>query len=306
MHGGVGVLEEDEKAKIEDNSSIVGPTTFVFADEIEVKGGSSVSTEIIGTPSIVLPAFIPHTASGGNDVKVNKNDTVTLSASVYKKVELEDNSVVTFTAPDLSVEEFKVKEGVTIIFDQCTEIKVEKGLDFDKSVVFNPTKESVTLYAEKADIKEGSNIVADIYTSKELKAKGNQNDTTFMVGMFIGEKIDGDDHVIWDWNPDCTCDLPSSSIAPVVNDFEVIEKEQIQSRPNPFSGWFLISGKIMNFRDGATISIVDLSSREVFRQMLDSDVVELDIDAGDWAPGPYIVLISNGRAVQSINILKTH
>ena len=306
LNGGVGVMNPDEEAKIEDNTDISGATTFVFASSIIVSGGSTVTNQILGVPPIILPAFVNHTASGGSDVTVNEDDITTLGGSVYKKVELKKNSIVTFTSQDLSIEELKVEEGVTIEFDQCTEVKVKKGLDFDKSVTVNPDSQGVIIYAEKADIKEGSRIIADIYTSGELKVKGKSDDTTYMTGLFIGEKVVGDDHVYWDWNLNCDCNLVSARVRDQIVIVEKDLQRDVQIRPNPFSESFDLSGRIVGLIDEGVMRISDFSGREVLRYTFDSEDVQWSINAGEWIPGMYYLTIFGTGKSQTYKLVKVN
>ena len=79
-----------------------------------------------------MPTFEYNTNPSTADVKVLKNATVTLTGSVYGKVEIEENATLIFTEENIFIKELKIKEGSTVKFTQCAHVRVLKKIEAEK------------------------------------------------------------------------------------------------------------------------------------------------------------------------------
>jgi len=279
-NGGVGVMNANRKAKIHGNTTITGPTTFVMADVIEIKNGATVATQIIGQPTITLPTFLYGTP-GNLNIHVDKNTTMTLDGTAYKKVDVKKNATVVFTANDVSLKELHCHDGATVEFEGCSYLRIEKKMHLHKNNTFNPSGEQVNVFIEmeKADIKEGSTINGSIYAlNHEIKVKGKSNNITHMNGAFIGKKVKGEKGVSWDWNTDCGIECPDNipykGSDPVIaigeetkqneTDFDELinDNYNLNNYPNPFNEQTTITFTISE-TNNATLKVYDSFGKEV-------------------------------------------
>ena len=218
LNGGIGVLGGKKKAHIHGSSNnITAPTTFVMANNIDLHAGAQVTNQIVGTPTVTLPAFLYATTSN-TSVTVQSGTTMVLNGSAYKKVEVKKNATVIFTSSDISLYEFKSEDNATVKFSGCTFLRVYKKFKTYKDNSFNPDNYQVNVFVEKdkVEIKEGTTFNGNVYAlGKELKVKGKSNKTTYMNGFFIGKKVKGEKGVVWNWNANCdaTCIAPLSKQA---------------------------------------------------------------------------------------------
>ncbi|MGC1631628.1 MAG: T9SS type A sorting domain-containing protein, partial [Gelidibacter sp.] len=213
--GGVGVTNAQGEIKIEKASHIVG---LGQAKKIETKQGSSVGTSVYQPAIPIIPAFVYNGYSNSNslDVRVNKNQTVTLSGGVYNNVDLEESATVIFTAPNVYINELTTKKSATIEFDGCTNVFLNKTFKLDDNGVFNSNGYMVTMYVNADfEVKKGSDFTGRVHTNKhDIAIEGHNSSTTYMTGLFIGKTVEADKNVVW--NADQYCE-PCSIEAPVTN-----------------------------------------------------------------------------------------
>lgn len=206
--GGVGVRAETGKSKYEMVSNVIAPGTFVKARNILVMSGSSVTNKIPTNANIALPVFEYNTLCGsGLRVITRDNVNVTLTGSHYKSITIGKNSIVTFTSPDISVDDIFAKDNVTIRFtSHCARLKVCKKLHLGNNNTFNPDGNDVTAFVEQdVTIKGGSTVTTDIYMNSGKMTVGNapSNDHTIMTGLFIVNMLESGENTEWNQNTDC-------------------------------------------------------------------------------------------------------
>ncbi len=213
--GGVGVTKASGEIKIEKASHIVG---LGQANKIEIKQGSSVGTAVYQPANPTIPAFVynGYSSSSSPDVRVNNNQTLTLSGGVYNKVELEENATVLFTASNVYINELKTKKSATIEFNGCTNVFLNKEFKLDDNGVFNSNGYMVTVYInDDFEVKKGSDFTGRVHTNNhDIEVEGHNSSTTYMTGLFIGKKVEADKNVVW--NADQYCD-PCPIEAPINN-----------------------------------------------------------------------------------------
>jgi hypothetical protein len=209
LNGGVGVVEAKGKAKVENKSIITAPTTFVKANTLDIHSGALVTNRIQAPAYLTLPAFVSNPYSGTSDAKVADNSIVTLTGSIYKKIEIGKNAVVTFTEPVVYANEIKVKDGAQLVFNGCTEVVVNKNVDLGKNSITNAAGAGVTFYIGEGGaafkVKEGASFTGNVYaeTGNIVVEKAKANNTTSLTGQFIAKKVESEDHVTWNWNTNC-------------------------------------------------------------------------------------------------------
>lgn len=208
--GALGVIDikpddkEDGDIKIHDETNVAG---FIMAADLDVDDDCTTGAQIESPAVLTLPNFINNTVTNGDseEVVVEENQVVTLNGSEYGKIEVKENATVIFTNPNVFIKELKTKENANVEFTGSTNLYVEKKVELYKNTDFNQTgSNTVVVYAmEEVKVKEGSNVTANIYSLKEIEAKGKDDMPTTMNGLFIGKKVKGEHNVTW--GPGDTC-----------------------------------------------------------------------------------------------------
>ncbi|HXH19668.1 MAG TPA: hypothetical protein VNJ07_11365, partial [Chitinophagales bacterium] len=206
--GGVGVSNSNGKAKIQNNSNITAPGTFVKANKVQLSGASSVTTVITEPAAVALPPFeFNNQCNAGQSLQIPSNSTVTLSGSLYNGITIGKNSMVTFTQSDLNIENIYAKNNTVIRFTApCVKVRICKKLQLGENNSFNPDGSDVVVFVEKdVTIQGGSSVIADIYMNggKFTVKKGQQNNTNMLMGLFIGNMLEAGDYTNWYQNPSC-------------------------------------------------------------------------------------------------------
>lgn len=189
--GGVGSnYDNNNGIKLKDNSSIVG---FANANDEDVDNSSSVGLIVNPYESFNLPPFEPYVNNGGSNVTVQKNQSVTLTDANYDKLKVKKNATITFDGHEtVYIKDLDLDKEVTIIFNQCTNIIVDKKGYFKKEAEVNVNGNYVVSFYIEDDckIEEGSTIHANIYAEDKMDVKGKSNNPTELVGLFIsGDKF---------------------------------------------------------------------------------------------------------------------
>lgn len=309
VNGGVGVMQSNKKAKIYQGTDIIGATTFVMADNIDVKQGASVTTQINGTPNITLPTFLYASAGcSNNKITVPKNGTLTLSGTSYGKIYVKEGGTLIFTQSDVSVRELKVQKNGSVEFTTCAYLRVYKKAYFQKNSTFNPDGYKVWMFLEKgnADVHEGSVINASIYAlDGDIKARGKSNNTTYMNGMFIGEKVKGQKDVIWNWDTNCDSDCstaPSSkNNTPVALEDDMLDFDVV-AYPNPYVETFTID-LVSDFDDNVTILVHNMNG-QVVEQYKDINPMDNPTMGRGLPAGMYFVTVTQSGQTKTVKVNK--
>ncbi len=216
--GGVGVVDENGRLDITDESDVTAEGTFVNSPDTDVDKGARASNihAIPATPT--LPDFLynPTETTNDDDIDVLDNETVVLTEAVYEDIDVEDGATIIFSGhPEVFIEELETKDDVTVLFDQCTNLIIKKRLTLGKYNNFNSSEENVFVFAEgDARIKKGSTVFGVIYSLKKLRIqKAAQETPTLMYGLFIGEDAKAQDYSeLWsqDFEP-CSGNLTGGS-----------------------------------------------------------------------------------------------
>ena len=272
--GGIGVLNEDEEAKIDDNSMVVAAGTFVKAPEVEVKDGSQVNViiEEQADPNC-MPEFLYNPHSSNNDVDVDEDETVILDEAIYDDIEVEDGATVIFSGhQDVYIEDFETGEEVTVIFDQCTNLRVENEFRLGEETDFNTANENVAVFAGDKIAFEGRNIAKGLfYTMEELIIhKAKSYDRNQLYGQFIGREVDAFKYTDFYYQLYMPCNLPipmnghaqvdifADELTQPTNDGKKLSKFKVA--PNPFNTETNISFEL-DQEDQISIEIYNLNGQ---------------------------------------------
>jgi Secretion system C-terminal sorting domain len=198
--GGIGVTNEDGDLEITEESVVTAEGTFVNGDYVRVYDGAKANniTAIPAQPT--LPDFIFNNTNTTNaqDRTVGANEVAILTEAIYDDLEIASGATVTFSGNEIVfIEDLDIEDNVTIMFDQCTNIMIDKTLSIGKYNLFNPSEENVFLFVEgNAEVKSGSIVYAGIYTLGDLRIRqAEPNFPTVMHGIFIGEDVKARDYV---------------------------------------------------------------------------------------------------------------
>ncbi|MEO1257192.1 MAG: MopE-related protein [Bacteroidota bacterium] len=308
--GGIGVTRNDGEAKLDEDSEVF---TFVKANEVEVTGGSTAALVIEEKANLTLPPFRNSDNSNNNDIKVEKNETMTLTGSSYGKIEVEENATLIFDNPEIFVKEIKAKEEATVDFLQPCEIMVNGVVELDKKNSFNPSEQAIIVYLkDKLAVEEESDVVGAFYTKKEIEAKGKSNNKrTTMTGLFISlDEVKSDKYTDWNWSPNCYVPPVNGNLGGPANGSTAnsSSKLTVNLYPNPAMDRVRIELGTVNDDETTEIEILDQLGRRAWMSNLEKgqQSVELDLTDKRFVNGVYFVNVrfNNQRIVKRLAIVK--
>ena len=221
--GGVGVMSTGGDADIEHYSTVTAAGTFVQGVDINISGGSSVTTQINSVAVAPIPTFENNLYNSNNDVTVSTGQTVTLTDSIYNKIKIAKYGTVIFTQPSVNISKLEADYNATIRFTQCTKFRLKENLDIKKNSQFNPDGLSVTVFVDgSVSVKEGSSVTATIYTKDDdIKVEGKSNNRTTMTD-FVGKDGESKGYTDWYASSQCgKCSLSSALFAKISNKVDV-------------------------------------------------------------------------------------
>ena len=298
--GGVGVNGANNKIKVFNASNIIG---FAKASQILINGGSTVGLPVYAPANIPLPTFIYNTVSNNQslDVIVNNNQTQTLTESVYGKVEIKNGANVTFTQQNIYIDELVIRNDATVQFSSCSNLLINKRVQFGERTIFNSNENMVTMYVNNdVDIDKGSLIVARIYANnKDIDIKGDKNgSTTYMQGLFIGKKVIGNKNVVW--NSDTYCAPCPVTAPPTTNQGRF--GFDITAWPNPSDNEFNLKLTTSNETEIVQVYVFDVSNKMVHSGKFNPD--QTYIFGKELQGGVYIVKVVQGKDAATTRLIK--
>jgi hypothetical protein len=331
-NGGIAVTQSNEIAEINNNSMVIAAGTFVIAPQIDISGGSQVTTTINEPAVACLPPFLSNPYSGGSGVEVEEGETVVLTDSVYEEIKIQENATVIFSGQSIVyIEGFEADENVTIQFDQCTDLVVG-SFKLGKKINFNPTNQNVGVFAEKKITITGESTVRGLfYSLKDIKIKkGKSNNRNQLYGQFIGEKVKVEEYsdlYYQDYSPclgtsnssyvttgsetDISTFVNTSSetvenikrgVSPQVDNPSQVQKLKLFPNPANQKVTLLLERKL---EKNALIQIFNVQGQLVFQQQINEDfgrrkeVVVNTLKNGLY----YLVLTEDGLAPQSKKLM---
>ena len=182
--------------KIKINKDAIVPN--VYYNDLDSKG------TILGTENtpLTLPVVInlpdfPDFESGDEKIKVHKNEFVSLPSGDYGKIELKKNSMMIFEGGIYNIESIKADKNSQILFEDPSEIRVEKDVKLKKIVTLGPHPDSEITASDilflvgddkKSKIEFGkSSVVHATFFAPEGEIQMKKE--TLAVGSFVANKI---------------------------------------------------------------------------------------------------------------------
>ncbi len=205
LSGGIGVVNVNKKVKLESGTVINSTNTFVKTPILDLNSGSLAQVHHQGqVDANLLPVFIPNDNPLNTNLDIADNSApVNLDLGSYGKITIGKNVTATFTGnATVFVKELKLKEGAKLLFGQNTSVHIDKKMDLDKNAVLDKGSHTVWIFVEDdVKIDEGSTVFANIYSQKQMKVeKATVAKPTKLTGLFIADKVDAKEFVIWDWD----------------------------------------------------------------------------------------------------------
>ncbi len=205
LAGGIGVVNVNKKVKLESGTVINSTNTFVKTPILDLNSGSLAQVHHQGqVDANLLPVFIPNDNPLNTNLDIADNSApVNLDLGSYGKITIGKNVTATFTGnATVFVKELKLKEGAKLLFGQNTSVHIDKKMDLDKNAVLDKGSHTVWIFVEDdVKIDEGSTVFANIYSQKQMKVeKATVAKPTKLTGLFIADKVDAKEFVIWDWD----------------------------------------------------------------------------------------------------------
>jgi hypothetical protein len=258
------------------------------------------------------------------ELKIKKNVTITLTGTLYGKIDIEKGAQVTFAPSSgiINMENLKVtgdNNAVTRIkFSNCTSVRVKDKVEIGEFTQVNVNGPKLSFYLGDANNDEeqflvsgnANAITANVYVLKgELRVKGDLN---LMNGLFITEKLISEGHLIV-WN-DNNCTTPdqdvdsfvrsSSSSAAGAATAESETSFGIMVSPNPSSDQFVL--RINSSKAGtAMIRVTDASGKliELKSQVGVNTTTRL---GSGWTSGLYFAEVIQGNEKRVIRLVKVN
>ncbi len=300
--GGVGLVDAGKQARLQMGSTVTAPNTFVNAPVIDLQSGSAVATSYFGqVDAASLPAFKANSTPTSNNISIPNNSApVILTGSSYGNVIIGINATVTFSgASTVMIKELTLKDGATVLFDQNTEVLVNKGITIAKNVVFNPgDNRKVQCFAGlNITVDRGCNIAANMYTQKDLRLeKAAEAAPTRMTGLFIATNVYSREFVVWNWDPgDCPQNKPSTAQDRVAETdlYGADGLGALRVFPNPASEYAQIGFEI-KAPGSVLIQLSDASGRVAHRSKFAAEAGEnrCQLTLGSLPEGIYTVQVA--------------
>lgn len=283
------------------------PPFFNFA------GTTSSLTNRTITSSTSVPVSANH-----KELKIRRNVTVTITGTLYGKVEIEEGAQVTFTPAGgiVNIETLKISgssnNNTKIKFGTCASVRVKDKVDIGDFIQLNVNGPKVTFYLgdtnaddEQFIVNGSANIItANVYIKKgELRVRENLN---MMNGWFITEKFYSDGKfVIWNDNNCSTPDEGAETFTRMSADARSKEKVavlKVTASPNPTTDHFVL--KIESTDDAPiTLRIMDLTGKTLsMKQQITPNSTFRT--GSELLHGVYFAEVMQGNEKQVIKLIK--
>lgn len=236
-----------------------------------------------------------------NDISVGSNKTVTLTDSVYGKINIGKNSTVTFTSPKIYVKELNTSDDVTVKFSaNCVEMMVCNKVELKEDNNFNSTGKSVLMYVEKDfKVNQNSTVKSSVYSQNDIKVKGSCNKVTKMQGMFIAEKVESE-YATWNKNTECnSCNQFNKRSTDVKEDLSgLIDPKSVSLNvyPNPSNGSFGVD-VVTSDKGNMNVTVIDMMGRVIYTEKVElTGPVFVPVNLQNITDGSYFVKVEiNGK-----------
>lgn len=301
--GGIGSLSDDD-VEVEDYARV---HTFVKATKIDVDRTSTVNELIYERADPILPVFLSNNTRGGDDVKVRRRKSVTLTGNVYEDVRVDDYGALTFSGQgNVYIKSLETEKNVKIYFSQSTNLIIKKDMELGTKNTFNPSGMEVTVFAkDQIVVKKKSTVYGTLYTKdKFYTQKASSSWPNRLYGMFIGEEVESNEYTEY-WYQRFSSDCGSHFLAPSVAvdelALEATEGGVAPSKIRPPANFTLYpnpTGNTINLSikdqvgKPAFIRIFSLQGKLMAeRQYQSLEAGELAFNLSQFTPGIYTMMI---------------
>jgi hypothetical protein len=314
--GGVGVTQPvTGKIKLHQASTIVG---FAKAATFDLNQGSVINGLTINAPANpAIPAFQPNMLSnvGSPNITVNSNQTVSITGSVYGLVDIKNGATVTFTQPNIYIDDLKTGQNVTIKFEGCANVYINKKFMLAQygNINYEDGNNVVFYVNDDVQIEKGSKVRVRMHLNgHEILAKGengNKNQSpepTFMKGLFIANRVHGSINVVWSADDVCSpCPIPaqaSPSAARPDTSIDSLEDFAVSSWPNPTKTNFTLKVKTLDRTNRIQIQVYDMSNKLVHLKEFKPD--QEYRFGNELEAGMYMVKITQAGKTKTVRLVK--
>ncbi|MES2619972.1 MAG: T9SS type A sorting domain-containing protein, partial [Bacteroidota bacterium] len=330
-HGAVGVMNAGGEAYLQNHTMVTGAGSFVAAPVITTFPNTQVSNPINATANVSLPAFEINPTGGGMDITVTTNNSITLTDTVYGRISLFKGATVIFDNPFgiVNAKEIKVNNKAagaytTLIFKQCTKVRVKERVDLGPLCTINPDSLNVIFYVEGANISDQQNqpaadigpnavVNADFYVpnGRFYAHPGSNVNPARYTGTFIARWITGDPDIVWTKRNDCDTSYSChpGQLRMAYRGSEQGNPYRMDVIPNPFSNQALIQFVSNKENERITLSVMNTSGQLIsllFDETVAADRnVQVSFDSSKLPNGIYYALLRTSNGVYSTKLVVT-
>ncbi|MEO6037874.1 MAG: HYR domain-containing protein, partial [Saprospiraceae bacterium] len=309
--GGVGIVDNNSKLKLGQGSVVTNANTFVKATQLQLIGGSQVTTYYQGqVPASLFPTFLYNTSPGTNNLTIPDNSApVNLPLGSYGAINIGKNVVATFTGnATVKVKTLTMGDGASLRFVQDTKVLIAEGMDGGSNIRINTgsgyTSKIVQIFvAQGVTLDAGTQITATMDMLGDFKIKkATAANPNLMTGLFLAAKVTADDYTYWNWSaPTCQVNLAMTvphkdSLGARINPAAKMMAEDILLFPNPANQEVNVS-ILRRIEQPFQILVYDAFGRLMEHRKLDSYVDEpLRLEVSSWPAGRYRIAVVIGSS----------
>ena len=302
LSGGVGVVNAGKKARLQSGTMVTAANSFVKAPVLELTDGSLVTTAYTGqVPTSLLPSFQLNNLPTSNNLTVADHAApVTLTLSSYGNITVGLNATIIFSgSASVRIRELTLKAGAKVLFEQNTNLLINRGITIGRNVDFNPGgAHSVYCFAGKTvTAGYGTKLRTDLYTLVDLRLeKATATTGITMTGQFIASNVYAGDFATWQWDaarcpasverPDETEVRQANGAAPPA------DLGQLRIFPNPASDRVQLSFDLAIVGE-VTVQILDVAGRPVLTERFagPAGTNQHEVGLGNLPKGMYVVRV---------------
>jgi len=195
----IGSLVVGDELKIGDDATVGGDAYYNDLDNTGTILGSEITP--VDLPFFAtLPQFRTGTP-GNQDVGVDEDETQTLAAGDYRKVEVEKDATLIFSGGVYNIESLSADDRARLLFEAPTEVRIDKDFDSKEQVEIGSapgagvSASRIIFFVNggKMEIEKESDVAANFYapyTTIKIKER------TTATGAFIGSKVEIEKDVV--------------------------------------------------------------------------------------------------------------
>ncbi|MFC4720688.1 HYR domain-containing protein, partial [Geojedonia litorea] len=312
--GGLGVTGANGLIKLHQATTVVD---FGKAKRFDLNQGSVINGGITMSPAAPqsIPAFVANTYSNAGSPNVIANTNQTLTGSVFNVVQVGQGVTVTFTQPNVYINQLVTQQNASIEFGSCANVFINQKFTLAQFGTINANGKNVVIYVNAdIQIEKGSYVRARMHSNgNEFLVKGenaNKNkvaEPTVMKGLFIGRRVHGSINVKWEQDQLCDTGCPiaapisSSRMMPSTR-IDLDDDFQINAWPNPSDSNFTLKVKTQDRANRILIQVYDMSNKLVHvKEFNPNDNYKFGTEL---EAGVYIVKVTQSGKLQTVRLVK--